>query len=332
MMKAFSYETPTDGLQLKDLSFPEPDDESVLIEVKAAGICHSDCHIVSGHGDDYIAKKPIVLGHEVAGLIKKLGRNVSGFKIGDAVTLALLMHPVSERINGAYVGLSFDGGYGQYVVAPQKILVKIPDGISFAQAAVATDALATSYHAVVGEAGARPGLTMGIVGLGGLGMHGLQFAALKESTVYCFDVNEYKFVQAKAYGAKDCFASLDDATDAGVAFDVIVDFVGHSTTTSAAIRTVNPGGRVITVGLASSDVTIPSNTGSGYILKGLTIVGSIGASMQDLKDVLALLAEGKIKPELTEVAFEEIPETIKQLAEGTVAGRVWTDPSKTLFQ
>ncbi|KAF5582105.1 alcohol dehydrogenase like domain-containing protein [Fusarium pseudocircinatum] len=330
MMKAFSYENPTDGLQLKDLPVPEPDDESVLIEVKATGICHSDCHIVSGHGDDYIAKKPIVLGHEVAGLIKKLGRNVSGFQIGDAVTLALLMHPVSERINGAYVGLSFDGGYGQYVAAPQKILVKIPDGMSFAQAAVATDALATSYHAVVGEAGARTGLTMGIVGLGGLGMHGLQFACLKGSTVYGFDLNEDKFLQAKGYGAKDCFASLDDAANAGLAFDVIVDFVGHSTTTSAAIKAVKPGGKVITVGLASSDVTIPSNTGSGYILKGVTIVGSIGASMQDLKDVLALIAEGSINPELTEVAFEEIPETIKQLAEGTVAGRVWTDPSKIL--
>ncbi|KAI7769547.1 hypothetical protein LZL87_003037 [Fusarium oxysporum] len=329
-MKAFSYENPTDGLQLKDLPVPEPDDDSVLIEVKAAGICHSDCHIVSGHGDDYIAKKPIVLGHEVAGMIKTLGRNVSGFQIGDAVTLALLMHPVSERVSGAYVGLSFDGGYGQYVVAPQKILVKIPEGISFAQAAVATDALATSYHAVVGEGSARPGLTIGVVGLGGLGMHGLQFACLKGSTVYGFDVNEAKFDQAKSHGTKDCFTSLDDATNADIAFDVIVDFVGHSTTTSTAIKAVKPGGKVVTVGLASSDVTIPSNTGSGYILKGLTIVGSIGASMQDLKDVLTLLAEGAIKPELTEVSFEEIPETIKRLAEGTVTGRVWTDPSKSI--
>ncbi|EXA44053.1 hypothetical protein FOVG_05558 [Fusarium oxysporum f. sp. pisi HDV247] len=329
-MKAFSYENPTDSLQLKDLPVPEPDDDSVLIEVKAAGICHSDCHIVSGHGDDYIAKKPIVLGHEVAGMIKNLGRNVSGFQIGDAVTLALLMHPVSERVSGAYVGLSFDGGYGQYVVAPQKILVKIPERISFAQAAVATDALATSYHAVVREGSARPGLTVGVVGLGGLGLHGLQFACLKGSTVYGFDVNEAKFDQAKSYGAKDCFTSLDDATNTDIAFDVIVDFVGHSTTTSTAIKAVKPGGKVVTVGLASSDVTIPSNTGSGYILKGVTIVGSIGASMQDLKDVLTLLAEDAIKPELTEVAFEEIPETIKRLAEGTVTGRVWMDPSKAI--
>ncbi|KAF5979490.1 alcohol dehydrogenase like domain-containing protein [Fusarium coicis] len=331
MMKAFSYENADDGLQLKDLPIPEPDDESVLIEVKAAGICHSDCHIVSGHGDDYVDKRPIVLGHEVIGLIKKLGRNVSGFQIGDAVTLAFLMHPVSERTNGAYVGLSFDGGYGQYVVAPQKVLVKIPDGISFAQAAVATDALASSYHAVVGEGGARTGLTIGIVGLGGLGMHGLQFACLKGSTVYGFDLNENKFVQAKGYGAKDCFTSIEDATNAGVAFDVIVDCVGHSTTTSAAIKAVNPGGKVITVGLASPDVTIPSSGGEGYILKGVTIVGSISASMQDLKDVLRLLAEGAVEPELTEVAFEEIPETLKQLAEGTVTGRVWTDPSKALY-
>ncbi|KAH7255152.1 chaperonin 10-like protein [Fusarium redolens] len=329
-MKAFSYENSTDGLQLKDLPVPEPSDESVLIEVMATGICHSDCHIVSGHGDDYIAKRPIVLGHEVAGVIRKIGKNISGFQVGDAVTLALLMHPVSERVNGAYVGLSFDGGYGQYVVAPQKVLVKIPDGISFAQAAVATDALATSYHAVVGEGSARPGLVMGIVGLGGLGMHGLQFACLKGSIVYGFDINETKFAQAKGHGAKECFTLLDDATDTRITFDVIVDFVGHSTTTSTAIKAVKPGGKVVTVGLASSDVTIPSNTGSGYILKGITIVGSIGASMQDLKDVLTLLAEGAIKPELTEVAFEDISHTIKQLAEGTVTGRVWTDPNKAI--
>ncbi|KAF5584322.1 3-isopropylmalate dehydrogenase [Fusarium pseudoanthophilum] len=130
-------------------------------------------------------------------------------------------------------------------------------------------------------------------------------------TMYGFDFDKRKFVQAKGYRAKDRFASLEDSTDAGLAFDVIVDFVGHSITTSAAIRAVKPGGKVIT---------------------GLNIVGSIGASMQDLKNVLALLAEGKDKPELTEIAFEEIPETIKQLANGTVAGRDWTDPSKTLFQ
>jgi propanol-preferring alcohol dehydrogenase len=221
------------------------------------------------------------------------------------------MHPVSERTNGAYVGLSFDGGYGQYVVAPQKVLVKIPDGVSFAQAAVATDALASSYHAVVGEGGARTGLTIGIVGLGGLGMHGLQFACLKGSTVYGFDLNEDKFVQAKGYGAKDCFTSLDDATNAGLAFDVVVDCAGHSTTTSAAIKAVNPGDKVITVGLASPDVTIQSSGSEGYILKGVTIVGSVGASMQDLKDVLGLLADGAVEPELTEVAFEEIPEILK---------------------
>ncbi|KAF5627136.1 3-isopropylmalate dehydrogenase [Fusarium sp. NRRL 52700] len=108
---------------------------------------------------------------------------------------------LGERINDAYVGLSFDGGYGQYVVTPQKILVKIPDGIAFAQAAVATDALATSYHAVVGF------------------------------TVYGFDLNEDKFAQSKGYGAKDCFTSLDDATNAGLAFDVVGDFFGHSTIT-----------------------------------------------------------------------------------------------------
>ncbi|KAF4958921.1 hypothetical protein FGADI_2000 [Fusarium gaditjirri] len=328
-MKAFSYENPSDGLQLKDLLVPEPDEDSVLIEVKAAGICHSDCHIVSGDADDYIAKKPIVLGHEVAGTITKLGRNVSGFEAGDAVTLANLMHLVSERINGYFAGMNADGGYAQYVVAPQKILVKIPKGISFAQAAVATDALATSYHAVVGEGSARPGLTMAIVGLGGLGMNGLQFACLKGCIVYGFDVNEAKFDQAKSNGAKDCFMSLDDATNAGIAFDVVVDFVGHSNTTLAAIKAVNIGGKIITVGLASRDVTIPSNPLTGYIIKGLTIVGSIGASMQDLKDVLALLSEGAVKTELTEVSFEEIRETLKRLEEGTVSGRVWTDPSKT---
>jgi len=326
-MKAFVYENPTDGLHLRELPIPEPDEGSVLIEVRAAGICHSDCHIVSGHGDAYLYKKPIVLGHEVAGVITKLGKNVSGFQVGDAITLALIAHPVSER-GYAKPGLSFDGGYGQFVVAPQKIVVKMLDGISFAQAAVATDALATSYHAVVSEADARPGQTVGIVGLGGLGMHGLQFACLKGATVYGIDVVETKFDQAKMYGATECFKSLKEAASAGIAFDVILDFAGLSTTTSAAIETVKRGGKVVGVGLGSEQVTIPAGGKTGYIFKGVTLAGSIGASMEDLKAVLELLAKGVIKPELTELAFKGVPEGIDKLSKGTVAGRLWTNPNR----
>ncbi|KAL2880308.1 hypothetical protein SGCOL_004357 [Colletotrichum sp. CLE4] len=221
------------------------------------------------------------------------------------------------------IGLGFDGGYGEYVLAPAARLVHIPYGLPFSQAAVATDAMATSYHAVVIEAAAKPGMTIGVIGIGGLGMSGLGFGVLKGAKVYGIDISESKFKEAKRLGASGCFKSLDDATD--IEFDAIVDFAGTGETTKQAIEKVNEGGRVVVVGLAASKITIPSYA---LIGRSVSLIGSFGASEKDLRDVFELLANKSIEPELKEIPFEEIPAGLDALDRGETQGRLWSDPSK----
>ncbi|EEU39036.1 uncharacterized protein NECHADRAFT_81639 [Fusarium vanettenii 77-13-4] len=324
-MKAFQYENSQKGLELRDIPKSEPGNGRVQLQVKAAGMCHSDCHIVSGSSDAWLTKKPITLGHEVAGIITEIGPGVTGFNLGDRVAVSQVCHPVEERDWSLGIGLGFDGGYAQYAVAPARRLMHIPGGVTFAQAAVATDALSTSYHAVVAEAAAKPGMIIGVVGLGGLGMSGLAFGALQGAAMYGFDIDKDKFEEATRLGASGCFESLDLASD--VAFDAIVDFAGTGNTTQNALKAVKEGGKVVLVGLAAKKVEVPTEL---LVLRTVTLVGSLGASVDDLAQVLKLLKEGLIDPMLVEVPFSEIPASIDALAKGGVKGRRWVDPSKVV--
>ncbi|SCO92685.1 related to ADH2-Alcohol dehydrogenase II [Fusarium oxysporum] len=324
-MKAFQYENSTAGLQLKDVPVPEPGPNQIQLQVKAVGMCHSDCHIIKGTGDGVLGKRPITLGHEVAGVITKVGEGITEFRQGDRIAVFHVCHPVEERDLSLTIGLGFDGGYAEYAVAPLSRVIRIPDGVSFAQAAVATDALATSYHAVVVEAGVKHGMTVGVVGLGGLGMSGLAFGALKGATMYGIDILEDKFHEARQLGARGCFKSLTDAKD--VPFDVIVDFAGTESTTQAALSAVKESGKVVLVGLAAHMISLPTEL---LIMRTVTLVGSLGASAEDYAEVLKLLQAGYIKPLLVEVSFDDIPSSIDALAKGGVNGRLWSDPSKVL--
>ncbi|KAK1580034.1 alcohol dehydrogenase GroES-like domain-containing protein [Colletotrichum navitas] len=307
-MLALQYESPKEGLKLCKIPIPEPGPGSVQIRVKAAGLCYSDCHLVKGH-DGVLVRKPITLGHEVSGIITAIGPSVVGYRAGDRVAVSLLAYP-----------LNMDA---EYAVAPVNRLVRIPDGVLFSQAAVATDATATAYHAVMIEAGVCPGATVGIVGIGGLGMQGLRFAALKGATVYGIDIVDSKFARAKQLGARGCFKSLKEVGD--IAFDVIVDFVGAKEITRSALERVKEGGKVVLVGLAAGNVTISS---TDLVTRSITLIGSLGASEADLKDVLELLSRKEIDPELEEIPFSDIPAGLNALDIGKAQGRLWTDPSK----
>ncbi|KAK6209978.1 NAD-dependent alcohol dehydrogenase [Colletotrichum tabaci] len=324
-MLAYQYESPAIGLQLRHLPIPEPGPDCVQIRVKAAGLCHSDCHLIKGH-DAALVKRPITLGHEVSGVITKAGANVAEYRPGDRVAVSLLAHPLDleDRSWAMAIGLGFDGGYAEYTVAPASRIVRIPDGVAFSEAAIATDAMATAYHAVMIEAGVHSGTTVGIIGIGGLGMHGLGFAALCGANVYGVDIVESKFAQARRLGARGCFTSLEDA-GRDVVFDVMVDFVGAQETTSSALKRVKEGGKVVVVGLAAGELTISS---TDLIERSISLVGSFGASESDLNNVLGLLARKEIEPQLEEIHFASIPAGLDTLDKGGVQGRLWADPSK----
>jgi propanol-preferring alcohol dehydrogenase len=252
----------------------------------------------------------------------KLGDNPSTrFQVNDRVAVACVGHPIEERNFQKALGVGCDGGYAEYAVAPIKNLVKLPDGVDFAEAAVATDSIATAYHAVVTEGGITKASTVAIIGLGGLGLNGLAIAALCGAKVYGIDIITTKFDQARAAGAIECATSLTDLT--GVAFDVIIDFAGAQSTVETAVSTVRNGGTVVLVGLASTLVQLPT---ADIVTRNLSLKGSTSASIHELGEVLKLLDSKALTPQIREIPFEEIPRGLESLGQGDVGGRLYAIP------
>lgn len=323
-MKAFQFLGPGKGLELRDLPVPKPNTTEALIRVEAAGLCHSDTHVIQGGGAAWMCATPVTLGHEVAGVIVELGESgmlTSEFKIGDRVAVACVGHPIQGRNFKEALGVGCDGGYAEYAVAPTKNLVKIPSEIGFAQAAVATDAIATAYHAVISEGYTNELSTVAIVGLGGLGLNGVAVAAHCGAKVYAIDINPGKFDEALAAGAKECKKSLGSFSD--LTFDVVVDFAGTKTTIRDAVSAVRPGGIVVLVGLASQSFELPT---TDLVTKNISLKGSTSASIQELQKVFELLASGALKPQIQHIPFHDIPKALEMLGKSEVNGRLYTTP------
>ncbi|KIN07042.1 hypothetical protein OIDMADRAFT_107207 [Oidiodendron maius Zn] len=322
-MKAYRFQEAETGLQLRDIPTPTPGAGEVLLTVQAAGLCHTDCHIINGHVNEWIRKRPITLGHEVAGTVCDIGPGVTNVKVGDRVAVSLPGHSTEEPDWDNAVGMGFDGGYAEKIAVPVRFIIPMPENVSFAQAAVAGDSILTAYHAVVVEAQADATKTVGIVGLGGVGLNGVRVAVIQGATVYGVDIDKTKFDEAKAQGATACFTSLSDA--AHIRFDVILDFAGVGTTTADAVKAVKAGGRVVLVGMGVPTMTLPS---LAIVTRRIQIHGSLGASMVEFGHVLELISEGLIVPVLEEIAFVDVVEGLKRVERSEVSGRLFTRPNK----
>lgn len=310
-MKAWQFTNTHEPLTLADVPEPRPGPGEVLIDIKAAGLCHSDVGLLEDEGWlQTLAKRPITIGHEVAGVIAELGAGVSGWTVGDRVGIC----PTTAAGAPGYVR---DGGFSYKTVTPAISLVRIPEGVSFVQGAAGTDAGMTSHHAVIANGQAGQGSTVGIIGFGGLGQIGARVAVLAGADVYVAEVNERVWQSARDAGVKDVKKSIKDF--AGVNFDVIVDFAGFGTTTAEAIDVVGIGGRVVQVGMGRLEATIST---ASLILRKVTLIGSQGGTKEDVEGVYRYLATGKLTPTITQITFNEIPDGIDRLKRGEVVGRL----------
>ncbi|KAK6386121.1 hypothetical protein LTS17_001695 [Exophiala oligosperma] len=319
-MKAYQFETAKEGLRLSDLPVPETSGDEVLVRVEAAGICHSDAHALKGEGS-WLGKSPITLGHEAAGTVAGIGPDVADFKIGDRVGVALI--PTDSGDWSHIIGVGRDGSYAQQVLVPARTLVHLPDEVDFPQAAVANDSISTAYHAVVAEAKVAASTTVGIVGLGGLGLNGVRIAALQGATVYGVDIDEKKFADATSLGAHRCYKKLNDIPSE-VVLDVVIDFAGVGVTTQDAMMRVKSSGTVVLVGIGVPSFEMSTHA---LMLRSLVLRGSRGATKDEYQEVLKLIAAGEIVPKLEEVPFTKIPESLERLEHGDVLGRLFTRPN-----
>ncbi|MEV8546906.1 zinc-binding dehydrogenase [Streptomyces sp. NPDC051572] len=311
-MKAWQFTNTHEPLVLSEVPEPTVGPGTVVIDIKAAGLCHSDVGLLEDEGWlPMLGKLPITPGHEIAGVISEIGEGVEGWKVGDRVGVCPTVEGASSP------GYTHDGGYSFKCSADAKSLVAVPDSLSFEAAAAGTDAGMTSYHAVVTAGGVKQGDRIGIVGLGGLGQIGARIAVLRGCEVYVAEPNEQVWPLGEEIGVTKIVSDVTGFADESL--DVIVDFAGFGTTTAGAVEAVRHGGRVVQVGLGRMDATINI---SALVTHRVTLIGSLGGTIDDIKGVYEMMATGELKPALTSITFNEIPEGLDRLAKGGVVGRL----------
>ncbi|MCX2929381.1 zinc-binding dehydrogenase [Mycobacterium sp. CVI_P3] len=308
-MKAWQLTGANQPLQRVECPDPSPGPGEVVVDVRAAGLCHSDLGFLDGTLTALLPKLPIIPGHEVAGIISAVGANVSGLDIGDRVVIALTE-------SGA-PGWSCDGGFADKCLASASGVIKLPDHLDFSQAATATDAGQTAYAAVVEIGRLRPGERVGIVGLGGLGLTGARIAVLCGAEVVAAEPRSEVWDLAKERGVVEVVSDVHAL--APHQLDMIIDFAGVGSTTAGAISAVRMGGRVIQVGLGRNEATIPT---AELVFKEVALLGARGGHPGNLEAVLDFMAAGDLTIPTEAIAFDDIPNAIERLKAGAVTGRL----------
>jgi alcohol dehydrogenase, propanol-preferring len=310
-MKAWVMEGINQDLKLQNLDKPSPGPGEVLIKVTAAGICHSDVGYVEGQ-IPVIVDLPIVLGHEVAGVVEEVGEGVTAFKVGDEVAQGVIATDAP--------GVTRDGGFGEYVIGKVDSLVHKPANVEWSQAAAATDAGVTSYSGVVVHGGVEKGMRVGILGLGGLGLTGARIAVIKGAEVIGIEPREEVWQAAKDRGVSRVVKDISELK--GEDLDVVVDFAGFGTTTVGAFDAVKNGGKVVLVGLGKTKFDFES---FNFITRAITLQGSTPVGNPDhLKNVLEMIDSGQLEIVSSNVGFDDIPNGLDSLAKGGVSGRLVT--------
>ncbi|ALG10093.1 zinc-binding dehydrogenase [Kibdelosporangium phytohabitans] len=308
-MRAWRLTAAGQPLRLTRLPDPTAGPGEVVLRTMAAGLCQTDVSFARGTLAG--AAVPIVLGHETAGVITQTGAGVEDFAVGDRVAI---------RTGMDAPGVTSDGGFAALVRVPAQRLVPIPDGVSFPQAAVATDAGLSSYHALHAKGGLRPGMKVGIISIGGLGSFGVQIAAAAGADVTAVVRKAALAPTARRLGATTVVRSAAEL--AGLELDLVVDFAGYSETITGAVDGIRHSGRVVVVGIEDPVAHIPIGQ---LVLKNAEIVGANAGTSDELRHLLAMIADGTVTPLITTIGFDDIPGALDQLAQGGVAGRLVAD-------
>lgn len=323
-LKGWQFTGTGEPLNLVEQEIPTAKEGYVVIKVDNCGLCHSDVGALDDPGwvGAIIKKVPVIMGHEAAGVITEVGEGVSDWQVGDRVAVCPMYTDTD-----AGPGYGRDGGYANYTTAPQEMLVKVPDNVDMAQAAASTDAGMTSYHAVVDVGGVTKGTKVGIIGVGGLGTVGARVAIGLGAEVYAASRSESARKKIEEDGAVKTAESILDFKDDNL--DVIVDFAGAGKTTSDALETVGFKGKVVVVGMAKLEANI--NT-SALITKQAIVEGSNGGTRDSIENVLDLISKGELEIDIEKIPFDQVPEKIEVLRQGSVERRFVMETSEADYE
>jgi Zn-dependent alcohol dehydrogenases len=326
---------------LEDVPVPQPGPYDALIRVKACAVDQFDLTIRDGKFPT--AKTPIILGHEIAGVVESVGAKVDNIQPGDRVTSTLYLtcgrcrycltgrETICADFKG-YVGIHTPGAYAEYTTIPAVNLVKLPESISFPEGSVIANAIGTPYHALTKRARLQPGERIIITGArGGVGIHAVQLARMMGAFVMAVDIGAEKLAQAHQMGADlvfdgsaGGFSSAAREWTNGEGVEVALELVGTATFESS-LKSLAHGGRMVIVG--SHTGTTLSASPQAMIANEWEILGSRNVTKRELAEVVALVAAGRVKPIVTGTyPLEEAESLHQRLRKQEIIGRVVLEP------
>lgn len=341
-MKAARWHAAKD-IRVEETAIPSPNDNQVKIAVKFTGICGSDLHEYT-HGPQLIpVDKPYslnghqgitTLGHEFAGVVEEVGKNVKNIKKGDRVTVEpIFRNPESAFIaTGEYnlseplgfVGLTSNGGFAKYVVVEEYMVHKMPDSMTFEQGAIVEPAAVAAY--AIQRSGMKMGDTILIAGAGPIGLLTVQVAvATGASQIFVTDLSENRLNKAKEVGATHTFDARDknipqkikEMTGNGI--DIFIDAAGAQASFDTGINSLRNGGTAILVALFGKKVT---HDALNQTLRELTIIGT-AAYRNIFPQVIALISSGRLPVEKLITSVIPLDEVVEKGFEALV-----NDPSE----
>ena len=305
-MKAVRLVAAGQPLELHDVPVPVPGPEDALVRVHAAGICHSDVHYRAGVSP--AGPLPLALGHEVAGVVERVGEKVRSVRSGDRVCVHYLATCGAcawcagghEQFcaDGQMLGKNRPGGFAEYTVMPARSLFVLPPEISFAHGAVLMCSSATALHALR-KARLQQGETVAVFGLGGLGASAVQLArALGAAAVYAVDLNPEKLALAEKFGAVAVNALTGDPVaeilrlTGGRGVNVALELIGLPLTMQQAVRVLGKMGRAALAGLTQQPFGV--NPYMELINQEAEIIGVSDHLARELPELLRLTVEGRL--------------------------------------
>ena len=307
-------------------------DNDILIDIKFSGICHSDIHTIKGHWGKQ--QYPQVPGHEIAGIVSAVGKNVTKFKVGDQAGVGCMVnscmkcesckdgeeqHCETTGMVGTYgtpeksspTGIT-QGGYSTNIVVSEHFVIKIPKNIELQYAAPLLCAGITTYSPLM-KAKFKKGDKIGVVGIGGLGHIAIKLAVSKGAEVYAFTTSPSKVNDIKGFGAKEVII-VDSAEKLKPWFgkmDFMISTVPYAYEMSDYISCVKPYGFFTQVGQPIKGELMINNT--NMIFNRVNFNGSLIGGIPETQEVMNYCAENKIYPQIQIIKAEEINDAWKKV-------------------
>ncbi|MEL6277976.1 MAG: zinc-dependent alcohol dehydrogenase [Pseudomonadota bacterium] len=332
-MKAAVVKAFKQPLSVEEVVKPEVSPGRIIVKIEASGVCHTDLH--AAHGDWPVKPTPpFIPGHEGVGIVAEVGAGVTAVKEGDRVGVPWLhtacgrcRHCVTGwetlcRNDPAYTGYTVNGGFAEFVDADPNYVGLLPSALDFAPAAPILCAGVTVYKGLK-ETDARPGDTVVISGIGGLGHLAVQYAKAMGLHVIGVDIAADKLALARQMGADQVVnaAEVDPVAEvqAGGGAEAVLVTAVSTKAFDQAVGMLAPGGTMSLVGLPPGEFPLPI---FDVVLNRKTIRGSIVGTRADLAEALAFAGEGKVATHYSVDRLDNINSIFDRLLAGQIDGRI----------